>query len=73
MRQFYLTRHFQKQTRKLPETIKKKLKRQLKLLAQDPHHPSLEVKKMTSQGNIWEARIDIHYRITFQIQDNIKN
>ena len=65
MRKVYYTTRFKKLYKKLPHSRKKKLNRQLELLAQDMGHPSLGAKKMVNQSDVWEARVDIHYRFTF--------
>jgi hypothetical protein len=49
----------------------KKVDRQLTYLAHDIRHPGLFVKKMVNQDDIWETRIDEHYRMTFQIYNDI--
>ena len=51
----------------LPENVQKKLDKQIELLAKDFKHPSLHTKKIKGSGGIWEARIDIYYRLTFEI------
>jgi mRNA-degrading endonuclease RelE of RelBE toxin-antitoxin system len=56
---------------KLPPAIRKKVDRQLFNLAQDIRHPALYARKMTGVGDIWEARVNSHYRMTFQITDNV--
>ena len=50
----------------LPPEIQKRADKQLKLLLENPRHPSLRVKKMEGAGDIWEARITKNYRFTFQ-------
>ena len=57
----------EKQISKLPQHIQKKTHRQFSFLISDYRHPSLFSRKMGGQ-NIFEARIDIHYRFTFQIE-----
>lgn len=57
----------EKQLSKLPQRIQKKTHRQFSYLISDYRHPSLFSRKMAGQ-NIFEARIDIHYRFTFQIE-----
>ena len=57
----------QKQLSKLPQNIKNKTHRQFFFLLSDYRHPSLHAKKM-SGSEVFEARIDIHYRFTFQIE-----
>ena len=58
---------FSAQYAKLPRTIQKKVDRQLRHLTTDMRHPALYARKMVGQEDIWEARVDIHYRLTFQI------
>ena len=55
---------------KLPAAIRKKVDRKLQYLAQDLRHPGLSARKMTGQDDIWEARVDEHYRMTFRIVDD---
>ncbi len=57
----------EKQLSKLPQRIQKKTHRQFSFLISDYRHPSLFSRKMSQ--NIFEARIDIHYRFTFQIEE----
>ena len=59
---------FLRQYPKLPQSIRKKTDTQVKYLAQNLRHPGLHARKMTKAGDIWEARIDEHYRMTFQIE-----
>jgi mRNA-degrading endonuclease RelE of RelBE toxin-antitoxin system len=71
MRKFQWTRSFKKGYKKLPEGIKEQAKKQLRLLAQNPHHPSLNLKKMNDPRDIWEGRITYSYRFTFQMKGNV--
>lgn len=57
---------FQKKYKKLPQQIREKTKKQLRLLLSDPTHPSLNLKKMKDPREIWEIRITYSYRLTFQ-------
>lgn len=52
---------------RLPKTIQRKTKRQFSFLLSNYRHPSLRAKKMQG-SNTFEARIDIHYRFTFQVE-----
>ncbi|MBI5038614.1 MAG: hypothetical protein HZC13_02440 [Nitrospirae bacterium] len=52
---------------KLSSDIQRKADRQIKILSEDFQHPSLHTKKIKGTQGIWEARIDIHYRISFEI------
>lgn len=60
---------FKKQYRKLPQPLQNKFNKQLKLLAQNYRHPSLRARKMIGV-NYFEARIDLHYRFTFEISND---
>jgi mRNA interferase RelE/StbE len=53
--------------RELPEGIQKRLDKQIRLLAEDMRHPSLHTKKIKGKEGVWEARVDIHHRFTFEI------
>jgi mRNA-degrading endonuclease RelE of RelBE toxin-antitoxin system len=55
----------------LPEPIKEQTDKQLSLFLDNPHHPSLRVKKIKGSPNIWEGRITKNYRFTFQIAGEI--
>lgn len=48
------------------ENVKKVLKKKLMLLIENPKHPSLRVKKIQGQKNIFEASITMSIRITWQ-------
>ena len=62
-----LTERFRKSALELEPEIREKLKKQIGLLASDPRHPSLRVKKIQGTGSIFEARVDrdhpVHVRI----------
>ena len=67
MKRLLRTRHFKKLYKNLSDQIKKKTNRKLELLAEDYLHPNLSTKKMVNQPDVWEARIDSHYRMTFTV------
>jgi len=54
----------------LPKHIQKKAKRQFNFLLQDYRYPSLHSRKMSGL-DLFEARIDLHYRFTFQIEGDV--
>ena len=65
----FVSAHFEKDYRKLPKNIQKKVDKQLNILVQNPSHPSLQVKKMQGKPGkfpFWEARIDLFWRMSFQ-------
>ena len=55
------------QLSKLPKAIQKKTNRQFTTLLTHYRHPSLRTRKMGG-SNIFEARIDLHYRFSFQVE-----
>ena len=65
------TKPFLKEYKKLSPILQNKVHRQISHLATDMRHPALYAKKMVNQDDIWEARIDEHYRMTFQIYNDI--
>jgi mRNA-degrading endonuclease RelE of RelBE toxin-antitoxin system len=58
---------FRKSYQHLPANIQQKVNKQLELLVQDLRHPSLQVKRIQGTKGIWEARVDLHYRMTFEM------
>lgn len=66
MPKIILTDRFVTLFRKLPEAIRKKVTRQIQLLADNPRHPSLQTKPIQGTNGIFEARVDIHYRMTYE-------
>lgn len=62
----------QKQLLKLSPVIRKKFYKQINLLENNRNHPSLHLKKMVNQ-DIYEVRIDLHYRFSFVVKDDIVN
>lgn len=60
------TRRFLKAFASLPKNIQEKIKKQLTLLAENPRHPSLQSKPIQGAPGIYEARVDIHYRMTYE-------
>jgi len=61
-----LTERFRKSALELDPETREKLKKQLGLLASDPRHPSLRVKKIKGTGSVFEARVDRVHRFTFE-------
>jgi mRNA interferase RelE/StbE len=61
-----LTERFRKSVLELGPEAREKLKKQIGLLAADPRHPSLRVKKIKGTASIFEARVDESIRLTFE-------
>lgn len=68
---FVLTERFKKAFQSLPKDIQKKTACALGYLAEDTFYPSLGAKKVHSAPGIWEVRIDLNYRVTFQLDDEV--
>jgi mRNA-degrading endonuclease RelE of RelBE toxin-antitoxin system len=66
MPEIELTEPFIKQYQNLPSEIKKKIKKALRLLAENPRHLSLQAKPVEGAAGIYEARVDQRYRITYE-------
>lgn len=64
----YPTKDFIERYEGLPQRIQKQADKQLGLLLQNLHHPSLRIKKMKGVKNIWEARVTKGYRFSFGIK-----
>jgi len=66
----YYSELFVQKTAVQSETVKRALKKKLKLLIENPRHPSLRVKKIKGQKEIYEASITMNIRITWQYYDD---
>lgn len=58
---------FKKAYRKLSVNVQNKVDKQIALLSNDLKHPSLHTKKIKGREGIFEARVDIYYRMSFEI------
>lgn len=67
-----ITDRFKKAYQQLPPSIQPKVKKALRLLAENPRHPSLRVRKIQGVPNIYEGRIDQKYRFSFQFEGDDK-
>ena len=65
-----LTERFRKSVLELRPEARDRLKKQIGLLAANPRHPSLRVKKIKGTGSIFEARVDYSIRLTFEFGEN---
>ena len=64
---FYATERFKRAYKALPEGLRSRVKEALERLASDPRHPSLQVKKIKGTRDIWEARVSLDCRLTFNM------
>lgn len=58
---------FKKTYKVLPQNIQDKVDKQIEIIEEDYLYPSLHTKKIKGKEGIWEVRVDIHYRMTFEI------
>ena len=58
---------FRKSYQHLPRAIQRKVDRQLNVLTENLRHPSLQVKHIKGTHGLWEARVDLQYRMTFEM------
>jgi mRNA-degrading endonuclease RelE of RelBE toxin-antitoxin system len=65
------TKTFVRDYRRLPQDIQELTDKQLGLLLSNAKHPSLNLKKMKDPRDIWEGRIAMSYRFTFQITEDV--
>lgn len=61
---------FADKVQRLSPEVKKALKRRLELMTVSPHHPSPRTKKIRGQDRIFEARISIDIRMTWEYIDD---
>ena len=60
-----LTERVKKDYKNLPQPIQKKFKKQLRFLAENPRHHSLQIHRIQGTG-YWEFYIDAAYRCVFR-------
>ena len=58
---------FNRHYKTLPKDIQVKVDKQIEILEANYLYPSLHTKKIKGKVGIWEARVDIHHRMTFEI------
>jgi len=64
---FRVAASFQKDYKRLPEKIRRKVDKQLVFLGNNPRHPSLNMKKMVGT-DLFEVRVDPACRLTLRIK-----
>ncbi len=60
------TETFLKQYNALPKDIQKKIRKCVRLLAENLSHPSLRSKPVQGAKGIYEISPDMHYRLTYE-------
>ena len=67
---FSATNRFKRAYKTLPPDIQNSVKKCLSLLEKDLRYPGLHCKKIKGTENIWEARVTLDYRLTFEFQSD---
>ena len=62
------TERFKKAASELPAEIQAKARKAFMLFKDNPRHPSLCIKRVQGMPDVWEGRVDIHYRFTFHYE-----
>jgi mRNA-degrading endonuclease RelE of RelBE toxin-antitoxin system len=52
----------------LTQQLRQRVDKALRLLLENPRHPSLQIKKMKGYEDRWEGRVTLHYRLIFTIE-----
>ncbi len=65
----FTTKKFDKKFKKLLPQTQKAFQKQIGFLLSGNNHPSLNLKKMQGQTDVWECRINKSYRFTFQVDN----
>jgi mRNA-degrading endonuclease RelE of RelBE toxin-antitoxin system len=69
MNEIVLTERLKDDYKSLPFAIQKKLKKQIKFLAENPKHQSLQIHRIEGT-RYWEFYVDISYRCVFRQDGN---
>ena len=65
------TDRFQRAYNDLTDRDAERVKKALRLLVENPRHPSLRVKRMQGTDQIWEAGASLSIRLTFEIHGDL--
>lgn len=62
------TERFKRAYRKLSPENRKRARKAIRQLLENPRHPGLRVRRIKGTRGIWEARVSHSCRLTFEIQ-----
>ena len=65
------TKNSRRDFQRLSLELQKIVEKQFKLFVNNPFHPSLGIKKLQGNKNIWEGRITKSIRFSFQIYKDV--
>lgn len=63
------SRHFLRSYAAAPATVQKAFTKQVRLLTENPQHPSLRAKKYDESRGLWQARVTRDWRFYFTIEE----
>ena len=63
--EIFFSERFKKDYKLFSEDIKKTVAAKLKLLSENPYHPSLRTKKIKVKEDIFETSINMHIKMTW--------
>lgn len=63
--EIYFSERFRKDYKSFSDDTKKIIKAKLKILSENPYHPSLRTKKIKGQEDIFETSINMNIRMTW--------
>ncbi len=70
MNEIILTKRLKEDFKSLPIEIQKKFKKQIKFLAENPRHRSLQIHRIEGT-RYWEFYVDIAYRCVFRREGSV--
>lgn len=62
---------FRRDLANLPAAIRWQVRDAYRLFRQNPHHPSLKLKKLPPHEDLWSVRINSDYRAIGRFQDDV--
>ena len=64
------TERFKRAYKKLPSSDKERVRKAIAQLLEDFRYPALQVKRIRGTASIWEARVSLGCRVTFELDGN---
>jgi mRNA-degrading endonuclease RelE of RelBE toxin-antitoxin system len=68
---YQATRRFERTFSDLPDEDAERVRKALRLLAENPRHPSLQAKRIQGTEGIWEARAGLAIRLTYETRSDL--
>ena len=68
---YQATRRFERTFSDLSDEDAERVRKALRLLAENPRHPSLQAKRIQGTEGIWEARAGLAIRLTYETRSDL--